>query len=148
MTTKEELVKIYGISENEIVEWSNLSDSDKDDVARILLEDGYEDGHSVIDNASYTPEDFHFAQGYITFDEDDEDDVQEYLDNNKRTYDVRFEDTTSSSLKGWSESYEYCKDYIEQYNGTDESYFADYKDGAVEIVCNETGDVVYQEDVR
>ena len=148
MTTREELIKIYGIQDTEITEWANLSNDNKNDVARILLEDGYEDGHSVIDNASYSPDEFHFAQGYVTFDEDDEEDVQEYLGNNKRTYDVQFDDEFDTNSKGWRESLEYCKDYIEQYNGTDESYFADYKGGVVSIVCNETEEVVYSEDVR
>lgn len=83
MTTREELIRIHGISETEITEWANLSNDNKNDVARILIEDGYEDAHDVIDNAAYTPEDFHFTQGYIVFVEDDEDDVQEYLDANK-----------------------------------------------------------------
>lgn len=148
MTTKEELIKIHGISENEIVEWSNLSDSDKDDVARVLLEDGYEDGHSVIDNAYYSPDEFHFTQGYITFDEDDEDDVQAHLDASKKTYDVQFDDDAATNSKGWRESFEYCKDYIETNNGTDTSYFADYKGGVVSIICNETDEIVYTEDVR
>lgn len=83
MTTREELIKIYGIQDSEIVEWSSLFDGDKDDVARVLLEDGYVNAHDVVDNASYSPDEFHFAQGYITFEEGDEDDVQEYLNANK-----------------------------------------------------------------
>lgn len=83
MTTREELIRIHGIPENEIVEWANLSNDNKNDVARILVEDGYENGHDVVDNAAYTPEGFHFAQGYVIFNEDDEDDVQDYLDANK-----------------------------------------------------------------
>ena len=27
-------------------------------------------------------------------------------------------------------------------------YFADYKDGTVSIVCNETGEIVYHEEVK
>ena len=46
-----------------------------------------------------------------------------------RTYDVYFSDSTDSINKGFNESFDYCKSYIEDYNGTDESYFEDYKGG-------------------
>lgn len=65
-----------------------------------------------------------------------------------KTYDVHFNDANDSNNKGFKESFEYCKDYIESYNGTDESYFADYKGGVVSIVCNETGEEVYSEEVK
>lgn len=66
----------------------------------------------------------------------------------KATYDIQFNDATDSNSKGWTESYEYCLDYIKTYNGTDESYFADYKGGTVSIVCNQTGEVIYEEKIR
>ena len=62
------------------------------------------------------------------------------------TYDVHFNNDTNSNNKGFSQSLEYCRGYIELYNGTDESYFADYKGGTVSIVCNETGETVYEEE--
>ena len=65
-----------------------------------------------------------------------------------KTYDVHFNDATDSNSKGFNESFEYCKNYIETYNGTNESYFEDYKGGIVSIVCNETGEEVYSEDIR
>ena len=65
-----------------------------------------------------------------------------------KTYDVVFNDNTDSNSKGFKESVDYCKRYIKGYNGTNESYFADYKDGTVSVVCNETGEVVYEEEVR
>lgn len=65
-----------------------------------------------------------------------------------KTYDVHFNDANDSNNKGFKESFEYCKDYIESYNGTDESYFADYKGGVVSIVCNETEEEVYSEEVK
>jgi len=65
-----------------------------------------------------------------------------------RTYDVRFNDEEDSNSKGFRESLEYCKQYIEMYNGSNHSYFADYKGGTVSIVCNETGETVYEEMVR
>ncbi len=64
------------------------------------------------------------------------------------TYDVHFNDANDSNNKGFKESLDYCKNYISSYNGTDESYFADYKGGTVSIVCNETGEEVYSEDIN
>lgn len=69
-------------------------------------------------------------------------------ENKKLTYDVIFNDDTDSNRKGWHESYNYCKDYIKSNNGTNNSYFADYKGGTVSIYCNETEDVVYYEEVK
>ena len=65
-----------------------------------------------------------------------------------RSYDVVFQSDDSSNSKGFDSSFDYCKDYIRMYNGTNESYFEDYKGGAVQIVCNETEEVVYEEDVK
>lgn len=63
------------------------------------------------------------------------------------TYDVHFNDQEASNNKGWHESYEYCYNWIRTYNGTDHSYFKDYKGGEVCIVCNDTGRVVHSEGV-
>lgn len=65
-----------------------------------------------------------------------------------KTYDVHFNDNNDSNNKGFSETLEYCKHYIRHNNGTNESYFADYKGGTVSIVCNETGETVYEEEVK
>lgn len=65
-----------------------------------------------------------------------------------KTYDVYFNSSTDSNNKGFNESFDYCINYIEDYNGTDESYFEDYKGGSVSIVCNETGEEIYSEKVR
>lgn len=64
------------------------------------------------------------------------------------TYDVVFNDSENSNNKGFKETIDYCKDYILHNNGTNESYFEDYKGGTVQVVCNETGEVVYEEEVR
>ena len=64
------------------------------------------------------------------------------------TYDVVFNDNENSNSKGFKETIDYCKDYIRHNNGTNESYFEDYKGGNVQVVCNETGEVVYEEEVR
>lgn len=66
----------------------------------------------------------------------------------KLTYNVVFNDENNSNDKGFEQTLDYCKNYIATYNGTNESYFADYKGGIVQIVCNETEEVVYEEEVR
>lgn len=64
------------------------------------------------------------------------------------TYDIYFNDDTDSNNKGFKNTLEYCKGYIDSYNGTNESYFEDYKGGTVSIVCNETSESVYEMDVK
>ncbi|WP_273084548.1 hypothetical protein [Capnocytophaga gingivalis] len=65
----------------------------------------------------------------------------------KLTYNVVFNDDNNSNDKGFEQTLDYCKNYIATYNGTNESYFADYKGGIVQIVCNENDEVVYEEEV-
>ena len=65
-----------------------------------------------------------------------------------KTYDVVFNDDCHSNSKGWKETLDYCIDYIKSNNGTDNSYFADYKGGIVSIVCNETDETVFDEPVK
>lgn len=64
------------------------------------------------------------------------------------TYDVVFHSDNADNSMGFHESYDYCKTYIDNNNGTDWLYFADYKGGIVAIYCHETGEEVYQEVVR
>jgi hypothetical protein len=64
------------------------------------------------------------------------------------SYDVVFHDNDSSNAKGFEESLQYCKNYIKNYNGTNESYFKDYKGGFVQIVNNATGEVVKTYNVK
>ena len=64
------------------------------------------------------------------------------------TYDVHFDDENDSNCKGWNVSLSECKDYIDAYNGTNESYFADYKDGTVSIYCNELDKIVYETEIK
>lgn len=64
------------------------------------------------------------------------------------TYDIHFNDSENSNNKGFEMSYDEALNYIKTYNGTNESYFADYKGGMVSIVDNETGENVYQEEIR
>ena len=71
------------------------------------------------------------------------------IDKNKNlTYDVIFNDNENSNNKGFAQTLEYCKNYINTYNGTNESYFADYKGGIVQVVCNETEQIVYEEEIK
>ena len=63
------------------------------------------------------------------------------------TYDVFFSNDDNVINKGFHQTYEECKGYIDSYNGTDESYFEDFKGGYVYIKCNETGEFVYEEPI-
>lgn len=65
----------------------------------------------------------------------------------KYTYNIHFNDTENSNDKGLNSSFDYCMNYIQNYNGTDVSYFKDYKGGEVSIVCNETEEVIYSEPI-
>lgn len=65
-----------------------------------------------------------------------------------KTYDIHFNDNTNSNSKGFSMTEQESRSYIGANNGTNTSYFADYKGGTVSIVCNESGETVYEEEVR
>ena len=62
-----------------------------------------------------------------------------------KKYDIHFNDDTDSNSKGFEYSYEEAKAYIDTYNGTNESYFADYKGGSVSIYDIEAEVYVYEE---
>lgn len=62
----------------------------------------------------------------------------------KETYDVMYSNRCSSAREGWKKTLRCCINYIKKNNGTDVSYFRDYKDGAVSVICNETDKVVYE----
>ena len=59
------------------------------------------------------------------------------------TYNIVFNDNENSNDLGFKESLEFCKNYIKVHNGTNHSYFADYKGGTVSIICNENNQVVF-----
>jgi hypothetical protein len=65
-----------------------------------------------------------------------------------KTYDVVFNNNESSNDKGFARSIEACKEYIDAHKKLKDSYFEDYAGGTVSIVCNETGETVYNEEVR
>ena len=79
----------------------------------------------------------------VIFNDDNASNSKGWHETFEHTYDVVFQDDNSSNSKGWHETFEYCKNYIESNNGTNNSYFADYKGGTVSIYCNETGNEVY-----
>lgn len=70
------------------------------------------------------------------------------MENSEKTFDVVFHSSNSSSAKGFEQTLEYCIDYIKTWNGTNNSYFEDYKGGVVVVVQNDTdGDPVYSETI-
>ena len=64
------------------------------------------------------------------------------------TYDVHLNDNNYSNSKGFEMTIEDAKDYIKRNNGTNNSYFADYKGGIASVVCNQDAETVYEEEVR
>lgn len=64
------------------------------------------------------------------------------------TYDVVFHSDTDSNSKGFKMKLVDALTWVAMHNGTNHSYFADYKGGTVQVVCNETEEVVYSEEVR
>ena len=75
------------------------------------------------------------------------DTVEEFIEKLRTkpfTFDIYFNDDYDSNNKGFRYTYEEAKAYIDTYNGTDESYFEDYKGGVVSIVNNETEETVYE----
>lgn len=66
----------------------------------------------------------------------------------KKTYNVVFNDDKSSNSKGFAVSLNDAISYIQANNGTYCGYFADYKGGTVSVVNNQTGEAVYEEQVK
>lgn len=65
----------------------------------------------------------------------------------KKTYDVVFNNGEQKTNKGWEAKFCDCKAYIEDCNGTQDESFAANKGGVVFIVCNQTKEEVFHEDV-
>jgi hypothetical protein len=63
------------------------------------------------------------------------------------TYDIYFHSNEYSANKGFKYSLEAAKNYIEIHNGTNHSYFQDFKGGMVQILCNETEQVVFEVEI-
>lgn len=64
-----------------------------------------------------------------------------------QTFDIFFNDENNSNNLGFAISLEDAKNYIERKNGTNESYFEDYKGGTVSIVCIETEEKVFEKKI-
>lgn len=62
-----------------------------------------------------------------------------------RMFDIFFNDDENSNNLGFSWTFVQCREFIKMYNGTNYSYFGDYKNGTVSIVDNITGENVYNE---
>jgi hypothetical protein len=62
-----------------------------------------------------------------------------------KTYDVVFQDSENSNSKGFSVSLKEAVNYVKTHNGTNESYFQDYKGGIVQVIDNESGEAVHEE---
>lgn len=69
------------------------------------------------------------------------------MENLNQTFDIFFNDDNNSNNKGFALSLEDAKSYIKSNNGTNESYFQDYKGGTVSIVCNETEETVFETEI-
>ena len=69
------------------------------------------------------------------------------MNSTNSTFDIFFNDDNNCNNLGFKSSIEYCKDYIEMHNGSNHSYFEDYKGGTVSIVCNETQKVAFETEV-
>ena len=64
-----------------------------------------------------------------------------------KTYNVHFNDSENSNSKGFKVTESEAREYIKQNNGTNNSYFADYKGGTVSVICNETGETVFETEI-
>lgn len=69
------------------------------------------------------------------------------MENLNQTFDIFFNDDNNSNNKGFAISLEDAISYIKNNNGTNESYFQDYKGGTVSIVCNETEETVFETEI-
>lgn len=67
--------------------------------------------------------------------------------NNDHRFDVFFNDSENSNSLGFRESFDYCLNYIKTYNGSNHSYFADYKGGTVSIYDVDIEEEVYIDNV-
>ncbi len=63
------------------------------------------------------------------------------------TFDVQFDSETSSNSEGFNASFYHCKYWIGINRNDRSTYFGDYIGGTVSIVCNETGETVYSEQI-
>jgi hypothetical protein len=65
-----------------------------------------------------------------------------------KTYNIFFNNNDNSNDMGFKESLDYCNNFIEMHNGSNHSYFADYKGDTVSVICNETGESEFETEVK
>lgn len=58
------------------------------------------------------------------------------------TYDIHLNDDKHSKSFGWKCAADFCKTYLKHYTQSD------FSGGIAQIVCNETGKVVYQVKIK
>lgn len=66
--------------------------------------------------------------------------------NGKQSYDIFFWNDNHIEGKGFLDSYEGCLNYINNF-GDDDELFEQFQGGVVQIVCNETAEVVHEEPI-
>jgi hypothetical protein len=74
--------------------------------------------------------------------------LKSFTKQQKVSCDVVFDNEFHSNSKGFSISAKECIDYIKMYNGTNESYFKDYKGGLVQVVSRFDGTIIYTQIVK
>lgn len=139
-------MKTYSITKNEKAVKTGLSKEQADKLFFCVVEDqsnGY-----IYDNEAETI--YNEVSGQVCAKKgDDCVDAGDYrFEIVEETYNIHFNDENNSNDKGFAMSYDDAMHYIKTYNGTSESYFADYKGGTVSIVNNVTGETVYEEEVK
>ncbi|WP_333615925.1 hypothetical protein [Bacteroides pyogenes] len=65
-----------------------------------------------------------------------------------KTYDVIFNDSSTSNSKNIHGTIEECMSWIKKNRNDKSTYFGDYTAGTVSIVCEQTGDTVYEEEIK
>lgn len=63
----------------------------------------------------------------------------------KKTYDIEFNDDNDTNSKGFELSRKECEDWIR--SNRDDEYFHMYAGGTVSVRCNQSGDVVFEENI-
>jgi hypothetical protein len=69
------------------------------------------------------------------------------IEEEKNTYDIFFQSNDSSMNKCFRFTLEQAANYISMHNGTNHSYFQDFKGGLVQVVCNETEEVIFETEI-
>lgn len=64
-----------------------------------------------------------------------------------KTYDIHFNDSESSNNNGFSMEKQEAIDYVERVLNMRSSYVSDYAGGYISVVCNETGETVFEKEI-